>query len=141
MCDAAISDGSFDSMPMTAGTTPIATGGGVSGKDYKSSPASAAASGGEVIGTASTAAAVSISAVGTAGGSSGSVPFTVDGVRDLGDGLIVRRLAISDYDKGYIKLLSQLTVAGSVTKQQFEARFKEVTNCGIGCWVLGVHMI
>lgn len=52
--------------------------------------------------------------------------FTVDGIRDLGDGLIVRRLAITDYARGYTKLLSQLTTTGNITREEFEARFRLV---------------
>ncbi len=44
--------------------------------------------------------------------------------------LVVRRLAIDDYDKGYITLLSQLTNVGTVTRQQFESRFRQVTSSG-----------
>ncbi|CAH8386768.1 unnamed protein product [Eruca vesicaria subsp. sativa] len=42
----------------------------------------------------------------------------------------IRRLDISDKTKGYIELLSQLTVAGSLTDEEFDQRFKEITSYG-----------
>ena len=42
---------------------------------------------------------------------------------DLGDNLILRPLKRDDYSKNYLNLLSQLTVVGNVTKEQFEQRY------------------
>jgi len=47
--------------------------------------------------------------------------------------LVVRRLAITDYDKGYLQLLSELTAVGNVTRQQFEERFRQME--AVGCYV------
>ncbi|XP_053206133.1 probable glucosamine 6-phosphate N-acetyltransferase [Panonychus citri] len=38
--------------------------------------------------------------------------------------LIIRPLKIDDYGRGHIKLLSQLTVVGDVSQQEYEDRFK-----------------
>ena len=35
----------------------------------------------------------------------------------------IRRLRVDDYDKGYMKLLAQLTIVGNVTKEAFNQRF------------------
>ena len=40
-----------------------------------------------------------------------------------GAGLIARPLSRSDYDKGFIELLSQLTKVGDYTKERFETQF------------------
>ena len=37
--------------------------------------------------------------------------------------LLLRKLKINDYDKGYMEILSQLTDVGNVTKEQFEYSF------------------
>ena len=42
--------------------------------------------------------------------------------------MIIRRLKKSDFSKGYLNLLSQLTVVGDVTQAQFEAQFDKVTS-------------
>jgi glucosamine-phosphate N-acetyltransferase len=42
---------------------------------------------------------------------------------DLGDNLILRPLRRDDYERGYLKLLSQLTVVGDLSRQQYEQRF------------------
>ncbi|XP_061167885.1 glucosamine 6-phosphate N-acetyltransferase-like isoform X2 [Saccostrea echinata] len=42
---------------------------------------------------------------------------------DLGEGFRIRPLCISDYDKGYLSLLKQLTEVGDISKEQFEERF------------------
>lgn len=41
-------------------------------------------------------------------------------------GLIARSLRLTDYDKGYLDVLSQLTTVGRVTKQQFVERFQRM---------------
>ncbi|XP_061167902.1 glucosamine 6-phosphate N-acetyltransferase-like isoform X2 [Saccostrea echinata] len=43
---------------------------------------------------------------------------------NLGEGLTIRPLCISDYDKGYLSLLNQLTEVGDVSREQFEERFQ-----------------
>ncbi|CAN8300037.1 unnamed protein product [Cochlearia groenlandica] len=42
----------------------------------------------------------------------------------------IRRLEISDKRKGYIELLSQLTVTGTVTDEEFDRRFNEIKSYG-----------
>ncbi|KAJ9582845.1 hypothetical protein L9F63_022804 [Diploptera punctata] len=46
-----------------------------------------------------------------------------------GDGLLVRPLCSSDYDKGFIQLLGQLTKVGEVTQEQFFKRFEAMKTC------------
>ncbi|KAJ3052905.1 Glucosamine-phosphate N-acetyltransferase-like protein [Rhizophlyctis rosea] len=43
--------------------------------------------------------------------------------RSLKEGFVVRPLAASDYEKGFLDCLSQLTTVGSLTKGQFMERF------------------
>lgn len=45
--------------------------------------------------------------------------------RNDGD-LIFRFLQKDDFDKGYMPLLAQLTVIGTVTKEDFEKRYDEI---------------
>ena len=45
---------------------------------------------------------------------------------DLGDGLILRPLKRDDFSRDYMKLLSQLTEIGDVTKEVFEKRFDQM---------------
>ncbi|KAG5881202.1 hypothetical protein JTB14_034981 [Gonioctena quinquepunctata] len=40
--------------------------------------------------------------------------------------LLFRPLNISDYEKGYLEILSQLTAVGNITKQQFERQFRNM---------------
>ena len=40
-----------------------------------------------------------------------------------GDGLLVRPLCPSDYDKGFVQLLGQLTKIGDVTREQFLSKY------------------
>lgn len=40
--------------------------------------------------------------------------------------LITRSLEQTDFSKGYLQLLSQLTIVGEINKSQFEARFAEL---------------
>ncbi|KAL5983283.1 Glucosamine-phosphate N-acetyltransferase-like protein [Asimina triloba] len=42
----------------------------------------------------------------------------------------VRRLQITDKSKGFISLLGQLTVCDSISDEQFEARFQDLTSSG-----------
>ncbi|XP_010492424.1 PREDICTED: glucosamine 6-phosphate N-acetyltransferase-like [Camelina sativa] len=42
----------------------------------------------------------------------------------------IRRLEISDKKKGFIELLGQLTVAGSLTDEEFDRRFEEISSYG-----------
>ena len=42
------------------------------------------------------------------------------------DGYCVRRLQAEDYNKGFMQLLGQLTVAGDVSEVQFTQRFQEM---------------
>uniref|UniRef100_A0A3B1KAE1 Glucosamine 6-phosphate N-acetyltransferase n=1 Tax=Astyanax mexicanus TaxID=7994 RepID=A0A3B1KAE1_ASTMX len=47
-----------------------------------------------------------------------------------GEGLLLRPLCPADFDRGYYKVLSQLTVAGDVTKEQFKANFEHMRRTG-----------
>nr|XP_022329013.1 glucosamine 6-phosphate N-acetyltransferase-like [Crassostrea virginica] len=40
-----------------------------------------------------------------------------------GEGLTLRPLCISDFDKGYLSLLTHLTKVGDISREQFEERF------------------
>lgn len=42
--------------------------------------------------------------------------------------MIPRLIELSDYDNGYIKLLSQLTVVGNITKNDFERQIKNIMS-------------
>ncbi|WCJ38924.1 Glucosamine 6-phosphate N-acetyltransferase [Euphorbia peplus] len=44
--------------------------------------------------------------------------------------LLVRKLQLSDQNKGFMELLQQLTVCDSVSDKEFEDRFREITSCG-----------
>ncbi|XP_076441691.1 putative glucosamine 6-phosphate N-acetyltransferase [Babylonia areolata] len=46
-----------------------------------------------------------------------------------GEGLIIRPLALSDFDKGYMQLLQQLTKVGDVPQEKFEDRFRQMKSC------------
>lgn len=46
-----------------------------------------------------------------------------------GDGLLLRPLCPSDYDKGFVQLLGQLTKIGDVTREQFLKRFQAMKAC------------
>jgi len=46
--------------------------------------------------------------------------------RDVEDGLIVRPLAITDFNKGICQLLGQLTEIGNVDEAKFQERFREM---------------
>ncbi|KAK2843077.1 hypothetical protein Q7C36_011292 [Tachysurus vachellii] len=47
-----------------------------------------------------------------------------------GDGLVLRPLRPADLDRGLYKVLSQLTHAGDVTKEQFRANFEHMKKTG-----------
>lgn len=47
---------------------------------------------------------------------------------DVPEGLILRPLAASDYDHGFLKLLSQLTSVGEVSREKFTERFNSMKN-------------
>ena len=49
-------------------------------------------------------------------------------VKDPDDTIEFRRLQIDDYDRGYYDTISNLTVTGDPTKEDFEARFKEISS-------------
>ncbi|KAJ8928219.1 hypothetical protein NQ314_019283 [Rhamnusium bicolor] len=44
--------------------------------------------------------------------------------------LLVRPLHITDYDKGYLQILSQLTTVGNVSKTEFERQFWNMYKAG-----------
>lgn len=52
--------------------------------------------------------------------------FSID---NPADNLVLRPLCSDDYDKGFITLLSQLTVVGDVTKELFLKRFHAMRSC------------
>lgn len=43
--------------------------------------------------------------------------------------LIARSLRLDDYRNGYLELLSELTVVGDISKEQFESRFQHMLRC------------
>ncbi|RXN08842.1 glucosamine 6-phosphate N-acetyltransferase [Labeo rohita] len=47
-----------------------------------------------------------------------------------GQGLVLRPLCTADLDRGFYKVLSQLTVAGDVTEEQFKANFEHMKKSG-----------
>ncbi|WAR19831.1 GNA1-like protein [Mya arenaria] len=56
-----------------------------------------------------------------------------------GENLIMRPLQLSDYEKGYMKLLTHLTVVGDVTKKEFEDRFCKMRGCADSYYVVVVE--
>ena len=46
----------------------------------------------------------------------------------VSDGLVIRRLELSDYDRGYLSLLSELTDVGDVSRAMFSARYEELSR-------------
>eukprot|EP00250_Pteridium_aquilinum_P023325 c26660_g1_i1 orf=146-622(-) len=48
--------------------------------------------------------------------------------RSSEESLQVRALALSDYSKGFMDLLKQLTSVGQVSSQEFSQRFQEIVN-------------
>ncbi|XP_012678396.1 glucosamine 6-phosphate N-acetyltransferase [Clupea harengus] len=47
-----------------------------------------------------------------------------------GEGLLLRPLCTADFNKGYYKVLSQLTAAGDVTPEQFIKNFEHMRKSG-----------
>lgn len=47
-------------------------------------------------------------------------------VQSPGDNFVVRPLEVTDYSKGYMHLLSQLTISGDVTEDVFVDRFRKM---------------
>ncbi|PIK40655.1 putative glucosamine 6-phosphate N-acetyltransferase-like, partial [Apostichopus japonicus] len=50
-------------------------------------------------------------------------------ITNPGESLVMRSLKISDFDKGYFQLLSQLTDTSNTTKEIFLERFHAMKNC------------
>nr|GMD89788.1 glucosamine 6-phosphate N-acetyltransferase [Ipomoea batatas] len=50
--------------------------------------------------------------------------------RGDGENFRIRRLEIADKSKGFLQLLSQLTVCGAVSDEEFKERFEEVAKYG-----------
>ncbi|KAK3092274.1 hypothetical protein FSP39_000608 [Pinctada imbricata] len=46
-----------------------------------------------------------------------------------GENLLMRPLCRSDFDRGYMVLLGQLTKVGEVTREEFDERFSTMENC------------
>lgn len=47
------------------------------------------------------------------------------------EGLLIRPLRSTDYDKGFLQLLAQLTEVGKISKEQFLNRFQSMKNAEI----------
>ncbi|XP_053721723.1 glucosamine 6-phosphate N-acetyltransferase [Synchiropus splendidus] len=47
-----------------------------------------------------------------------------------GDGLVLRPLCTADYNRGFFKVLSQLTQTGDVTVEQFYKKYEHMKECG-----------
>lgn len=47
---------------------------------------------------------------------------------DLGNDLVLRPLRRDDFDRGYMQLLSQLTVVGDITREIYEKRFDQMKS-------------
>ncbi|KAL2713543.1 putative glucosamine 6-phosphate N-acetyltransferase [Vespula squamosa] len=47
------------------------------------------------------------------------------------EGLLLRPLRSTDYDKGFLELLAQLTEVGKINKEQFLNKFQSMKNAGI----------
>lgn len=58
---------------------------------------------------------------------------------DLGHNLIMRSLRKDDFRKNYLNLLSQLTVVGNVTEDQFEIRYNSMKTCCNTYYILVVE--
>lgn len=46
-----------------------------------------------------------------------------------GNNLLIRPLALHDFDRGYLPLLGQLTATGNVTRESFGERFRQMKSC------------
>lgn len=53
--------------------------------------------------------------------------------------LLVRPLCSTDYDKGYLQLLSQLTIVGNVEREQFLNRFSTMKACANTYYIVVVE--
>lgn len=50
--------------------------------------------------------------------------FTLQPVETpIPEGFVIRKLALHDYDRGYLELLKQLTEVGEISREQFRERF------------------
>ena len=58
-----------------------------------------------------------------------------------GEGLKLRPLSIQDYDKGYIGLLSALTKVGEVSKQMYEAQFRNMKESNKSYYIAAIEDI
>lgn len=56
-----------------------------------------------------------------------------------GEGLIVRPLALGDFHRGYMELLTQLTKVGDVTQEQFEDRFNQMKACNDTYYIIVIE--
>jgi glucosamine-phosphate N-acetyltransferase len=52
---------------------------------------------------------------------------------------LLRPLAISDYDHGYIELLRQLTECGTITYDDFKKRFNQMKQCSNTYYILVIE--
>lgn len=52
--------------------------------------------------------------------------FLPTGEHALRDGLVLRPLQLTDFDKSYVPLLAQLTAVGEISREAFEHRFREL---------------
>lgn len=50
-------------------------------------------------------------------------------MKNPGEGLKVRPLNISDYDRGFLELLGQLTSVGEISREEWEDRFMNMKKC------------
>ncbi|KAH7703437.1 hypothetical protein AAVH_29385 [Aphelenchoides avenae] len=68
----------------------------------------------------------------SAGSSADEELFPYEQVTDFADrmpeGFVMRPLQVSDYDKGFLELLSQLTTVGDVSREKFEAHFRSMKH-------------
>jgi len=48
---------------------------------------------------------------------------------NVGEGLVMRPLNSGDYERGFLKLLEQLTNVGDVTKEMYSERFHSMMSC------------
>ncbi|KAM4602386.1 glucosamine 6-phosphate N-acetyltransferase isoform 1-T2 [Polymixia lowei] len=63
--------------------------------------------------------------------SNNSVPFSPPiSPSNPGQGLVLRPLCTADFNRGFYKVLSQLTLAGDVTPEQFVKKFEHMKKTG-----------
>jgi glucosamine-phosphate N-acetyltransferase len=59
---------------------------------------------------------------------------------DLGDQLVLRPLRLGDFDRGFLKILAQLTVVGDdVKREKFESRFRMMKSCPNSYYIVVVE--